>query len=407
MQHVIIGVGAAGIEAAKTIRKIQPTADITMISTDEYVHSRCMLHKYLSGERNEDTLSFIPQDFFASNNIKWLKNLSVQKIISSQNKIILSNNQEVTYDKLLIATGAHSFIPPIGHLKEAQNVFGLRDLKDAQMINEMKDNVQNILVIGSGLVGMDAAYAFLEQGKNVTVLEMSDRILPLQLDRTASEKYQTLFEEHGCKFILNAKATDTTINNTHLVDSVILEDGTKINCDLVLVATGVRPSIECLEDSSVKTDRFIKVNEYMQTSVPNIYGAGDVTGLSGIWPNAQKQGQIAGYNMCDITMQYSDSYAMKNTINFYGLTTLSLGTCTSDLGDQVIIENDSFGYKKAILKDNKLESILILGDIRYSGIYQYLIKNKIDLSDIQKNIFKLSFADFYDIDDRGQYIYNL
>ena len=124
MKHVIIGVGAAGITAAKTIRSQQPDASITMVSTDEHVHSRCMLHRYLSHERQEDTLSFVEPDFFESNHIDWIKGVSVKTIDVENKEVLLDNNTSCRYDKLLITTGANSFIPPVGQFREANNVFG-------------------------------------------------------------------------------------------------------------------------------------------------------------------------------------------------------------------------------------------------------------------------------------------
>lgn len=190
MKHVIIGAGAAGIQAAKTIRALMKDAEILVISTDTHVHSRCMLHKYLSHERDEKTLSFVPEDFFETNHISWIKDKTVTSIDTEASVVILQDDSKVSYDRLLIATGAHSFIPPVGQFREANNVFGLRDLSDAQAIRPLADKAENILVVGSGLVGMDAAYAFLEQGKAVTVVEMAERILPLQLDEAAGDAYR-------------------------------------------------------------------------------------------------------------------------------------------------------------------------------------------------------------------------
>lgn len=405
MIHIIIGVGAAGITAAKTIRTLDPDAYITMISTDEYVHSRCMLHRYLSHERDEEALSFVDSDFFDDSHITWVKNAVVKTIRTESKEVVLEDGQTYSYDKLLIATGADSFIPPVGQFREADNVFGLRHLSDAQKIRALADEVSDILIVGSGLVGMDAAYAFLEQGKNVTVVEMAERILPIQLNEKAGSAYKELFEEHGCRFILGKKASETHMNENGSIDAVILDDGTEIKCELILVAAGVRPALACIKDSSIEADRFITVSDRMQTSSADVYAAGDVTGLSGIWPNAMKQGQTAATNMCGIEMQYVDKYAMKNTMNFYGLTTLSLGRGAAEEGDIVIECEDSKNYRRAILRDGKLDSILLQGKIDYSGIYQYLIKNKIDLKDIEKDIFHLSFADFYGIDEKGAYFY--
>ena len=126
MIHVIIGVGAAGITAAKAIRENDPDAAITMISTDEHVHSRCMLHRYLSHERNEDTLSFVEPDFFETYRIQWRNGVSVRTIDTAEQVVVLNDNTCCSYDRLLIATGANSFIPPVGQFREANNVFGLR-----------------------------------------------------------------------------------------------------------------------------------------------------------------------------------------------------------------------------------------------------------------------------------------
>ncbi len=405
MTHVIIGVGAAGITAAKTIRQLEPEARIIMISVDEHVHSRCMLHKYLSHERSEESLSFVSENFFEENDITWLKNREVIHIDTNQQTVRLEDQSLVSYDRLLIATGASSQIPPIMNFKEANNVFGLRNLSDAQQIRAFAEKARHILVLGSGLVGMDAAYAFLELDKDVTIVEMADRILPKQLDETAGKAYQKLFEQHGGKFVLGRKAVLTTMPETGNITSVMLDDGTLIECDLIVCAAGVCPAVSCVSNSGIATDRFIKVDDFMKTSCDNVYAAGDVTGIAAIWPNAMKQGQTAARSMCGIKTPYLDKYGMKNTMNFYGLTTLTLGDGIVSEGDDVMICEDSCNYKKAILNDGYLKSILIQGTLDYSGIYQYVIKNKISLASVKTDIFHLSFADFYGTDKTGQYSY--
>lgn len=407
MKHVIIGVGAAGMTAAATIRECSPSAEIVMISSDAHVHSRCMLHKYLSHERDEETLNFVPADFFEKKRITWLKEKRVEAVEPGQKQVRLADGTLVSYDKLLIATGADSVIPPIGDFKNAKNVFGLRNLSDAQAIDRLAKDASEVLVVGSGLVGMDAAYALLERGKKVTVVEMAERILPLQLDETAGKPYQEAFEAHGCRFLLGKKAAGTRMDGNGRITSVSLDDGTEIPCDLIIVAAGVRPAIACAAAGGLQGERFIETDDSMKTSQEDVYAAGDVTGRSGIWPNAMKQGQIAAYNMCGFRMEYVDTYAMKNTMNFYGITTLSLGRGTPQEGDEVLVMEDHKTYKKAIIRDGRLDSILLQGDIDYSGIYQYLVKNQVDVSDKKDRIFDLSFADFYGITEDGHYDYQI
>lgn len=406
MKHVIIGIGAAGMTAARTIRELAPEDEIVMLSVDEKPHSRCMLHKYLSHERDEDGLNFVPADFFEKNRIWQIPGYRVEKLDTARKKVYYGNGLACDYDKLLIATGADSFIPPVGALRTAPNVFGLRHLSDAKAIDEKAAKSQKVVIIGSGLVGLDAAYGLLEQKKEITVVEMADRILPIQLDEKGALEYQKRFEAAGCQFRLGKSGSDTICNEKGEVTHVVLNDGEKLPCDLVIVAAGVRSAVGSFEGSGLDINRGIQVNGYMQTNVPDVYAAGDVTGLSGIWPNAQKQGKIAAQNMVlGNRYMYVDRFAAKNTINFFGLVSLCVGKLKPEEGDEVVSREARNQYERAIFRDNKLLGFLQQGDISHDGIYQYLIKNEVDLGDKKEKIFSLSFADFYGIKENGEYDY--
>ncbi len=403
MEYVILGAGAAGITAAKTIRKADSEGKITVISTDTQVHSRCMLHKYLSHERDAAGISFVDPDFFEKNQIAWLPGKTVNRLDTQRKKVYTDQGDEVSYDRLLIATGAESFIPPVGNLREAENVFGLRHLRDAQAIDELAKDAENIVIIGSGLVGLDAAYGLMETGKKVSIVEMADQILPVQLDKTAAFEYQKRFEEAGARFYLGRKAADTVMEEDKIIREIILDNGEKLPCDLIIVAAGVRSAVAGMEGEGIVIDRGIKVDDYLQTGAEGVYAAGDVTGLSGIWPNAQKQGETAALNMCGSHVEYTDRYAIKNTINFFGLVSMCVGVILPQEGDVVIAREDSRNYKRVVLRDGKVVGVLLQGDISHGGIWQYLIKNQISISGIQKDIFDLNFGDFYGIKDNGEY----
>lgn len=403
MKYVILGAGAAGITAAKTIRKADKNGKITVISTDTQVHSRCMLHKYLSHERDAAGISFVDPDFFEKNQITWLQGKTVNRLDTQGKKIYTDQGDEVSYDRLLIATGAESFIPPVGNLREAENVFGLRHLRDAQAIDELAKDAENIVIIGSGLVGLDAAYGLMETGKKVSIVEMADQILPVQLDKTAAFEYQKRFEKAGAVFYLGRKAADTVMGEDKIIREIILDNGEKLPCDLIIVAAGVRSAVAGMEGEGIVIDRGIKVDDYLQTGAEGVYAAGDVTGLSGIWPNAQKQGETAALNMCGSHVEYTDRYAIKNTINFFGMVSMCVGVILPQEGDVVIAREDSRNYKRVVLRDGKAVGVLLQGDISHGGIWQYLIKNQIDLAGIKKDIFDLNFGDFYGIKDNGEY----
>lgn len=409
MKYVIIGIGAAGMTAARTLRELAPQDEIVMLSVDEKPHSRCMLHKYLSHERDADGLNFVPEDFFTENNIWQIPGQRVTKLDTRAKKVYYgTEGYACDYDKLLIATGAESFIPPVGDLRTAPNVFELRHLSDAKAIDEKARTAKKVVIIGSGLVGLDAAYGLLEQKKEITVVEMAERILPIQLDEKGAAEYQKRFEKAGCRFCLGRKGADTVTNEKGEITHVVLDNGEKLECDMVIVAAGVRSAVAGFEDSGLVIDRGIKVNDYMQTSEQDVYAAGDVTGLSGIWPNAQKQGRIAAQNMVlGNKFMYVDRFAAKNTINFFGLVSLCVGALNPEEGDQVIARESRDQYERAIFRNHRLVGFLQQGDISHDGIYQYLIKNGIDLAGREEEIFSLSFADFYDVKENGEYIYSV
>lgn len=423
MKHVIIGGGAAGIKAAEQIRSLEKDSKITIIMEDMNIHSRCMLHKYLSGERSVEEMSFIPKEMEEELNIEFFRGYTISSVDTDKKivSIIPLNDQisganssakieEVSYDKLLIATGSNGFIPPAPGLREAKNVYCFRHLREAEIIREKAKDANDIAIIGAGLVGIDAAYGMLERGKNVTVIDMALSIIPMQLCKKAGDMYQKLFEDDGCKFELGRKVSDTKMDVNGNITSIILDNGTEVKCDLVISAAGERASIKFLEGSLIKIDRFIEVDDHMRTNVKDVYAAGNATGLSGTWPNAKKQAEVAAYNMCGFEKTYDDTYAMKNTMNFYGLATLSLGSGKEEEGDRIIEQQDSFGYRKAIIRNGVLDSVVLQGkNLNYAGVYQHIIKNKINIEDIIKDdenkVFKLSFADFYATDGRGQYVY--
>ena len=407
--YVIIGAGAAGMAAAERLRLLKPEAAIVLMSVDEHSHSRCMLHKYLGGERDEAGLAFMPQDFFEEKKIFWGQGQRALAIDPANKRVKMENGYQ-PYEKLLIATGAVFGIPPIPGFRTASNVFGFRDLSDAQNMKETleRTGAKRVFIVGSGLVGLDVAYALIERGVQVTIAEMAERILPLQTDEISARAYQDLFEKAGAVFKLGIGASDSVVNENNEITAVKLSNGEEIPCDFVVCAAGVRPNIAFLEGSGLETERGLKVNEYLETSDPDIYGAGDVTALSGIWPNAMDQGRIAAANMTGQRQAYTDTFCIKNTINFFGLAMLSVGdVLPKDDTYEVYTKESRSVYKKAIVKDGVVTGVQLQGDIAHSGFWQYLIKNRVDVSELlkKKDIFELSYGDFYGMDDMGEYVY--
>ena len=407
MRYVVIGASAAGISGAKTLRELDKDAEIVLVSKDENVYSRCILHHYISNHRDVDALNFTSKNFFEENNITWMKGLEVKGVNDKEQTLELSNGETLSYDKLLVCSGASAFIPPVPGLREGNNVVGLRNLDDAVLIKEQAKKVKNVVVLGAGLVGIDAVSGLLGQGLNISLVEMSNKILPLQLDKHASDVYEKKFTEEGVSLKLDVKAEKLLLDENNNPKALLLNTGEEVPCELVVVATGVRSNIAFMENSNIECDRFgLIIDAKGQTNIENIYGAGDVTGRNPIWPTAVKEGIIAAHNMLGKEMIMTDFFGSKNTMNFVGIATMSLGAVEPEDETYIVeVKNDEKGYKKIIHKDGKIYGALIQGDLDYAGVLTQLIKEKIDVSKVTKSLFDIDYADFFNIEKNFEFSY--
>lgn len=402
-KFVIIGAGAAGLKAAETIRKGRKDDSIIVISPEKEVYSKCLLHYYLSNERKREELTFVEDDFFEKYNINWLKEESAEGI-NIKEKYVYTNNYEVGYDKLLISTGSKAYIPPIGDLQNGNNVFTLRTIEDVEKIREKAKRANNIVIIGAGLIGLDTAYGLIDLNKRIKIIEQANRILPLQLDYEAGIPYKHEFERNGCQFEFNVKVADTEMDDNGKITCLVLNNNERVPCDLVIVAVGSSPIVDFLDKSGLRfiEDRLL-VNAYLQTSNKDIYAAGDVTSLSGIWPNARRQGEIAAKNMIGDYTTYLDIYPFKNNMNFFGILTLSIGEVFEEPNDDIFVKKDSKSYRKIIVRDNKVVTAILQGDLSNIGFWQYLIKNEVNIEKYKNNIWDLSYVDFFSINKKGEF----
>ena len=408
MKYVVLGSSAAGINGIRGIRMNDTEGEIVLISKDEHVYSRCILHHYMEGIRDLKRLCFVEEDFMEKNKVSWMGGKTVSGLDCKEKKVLLEDGEEVLFDRLLIATGSHSFFPPISNLREAKGVIGFRNLDDIEYIMEQAKEVQHIVVMGAGLVGMDCVTGLLEYGKEVSIVEMQDRMLALQLDKRASETYEKAYDNLGVNQYYSVGISEVKMDGNHRVSSVILGDGRELPCELLVVTAGVRSNMEFLKDSDVETDmRGVLIDEAGRTSVEGIFAAGDVTGRNPIWPVAVKEGIIAGNNMCGKERRMTDFFASKSTMNFLGIPTLSLGINTpEDDSYQVEIEEKNGNYKKMILKDGKIYGALLQGDLSYAGVLTQLIRRKIDISRVKKPVFQIDYSDFFQVADNFEFMYN-
>ena len=408
MHYVVIGASAAGISGVTTLRQLAPDAKITLISSDEHIYSRCILHHYLEGIRDIKALSFVEDQFIEKNKINWLNGVSVTKLEEATHTLHLSTGDMITYDKLLIASGAHTFYPPVTNLREATGIYGLRTLDDAKQIKEEAKQAKHIVVMGAGLVGIDALTGLLHYDATLSLVEFKSNLLAMQLDAEAARTYQEAFLAHGVHQYYNVAAEEVIQDESGRIKQLKLSNGDVLECDFLIVATGVRANVAFLEGSAIEVDRFgLIFNEYGETNLPDVYGAGDVSGHRPIWPAAVKEGLIAASNMCGIRRELNDFFASKSTMSFLNIRSLSVGSYEApDASYTVEIQKDNVGnYKKIIHKDGVITGAIIQGDLAYAGVLTQLIRLKLDVSKINKSIFEINYADFFNETDDYQFTY--
>ena len=407
MAYVVVGASAAGINAAKTLREINKDIEIILISKDEYVYSRCILHHFLDGRRDIEDLDFSPGEFFKKYDIKWMKGVEVTGIDTKEKKLKLDNGEDLPYEKVVLATGASSLLPPIENLRTANNVIGLRNLDDAIRIKEIAPKVKNIIILGAGLVGVDAMAGLLDYDAKVTMIEMGDRILPLQLDRYAANVYIERLKEEGVDFRFNVRAEKVIVDENNNPVAIKLNTDEEVPGELIIACTGVRSNVGFLEGSGIECDKFgLIFNPKGETNVKDVYGAGDISGRNPIWPTAVKEGLIAANNMCNKDIYMEDFFGSKNTMNFCGVATMSLGTVIKpDDTYEEAVEIKGKDYKKIIHKNGTIYGAIVQGDLSYVGVLTQLIKDKINIDRVKKPIFQIDYSDFFNEKENLEFVY--
>ncbi len=410
MKYVVLGASASAINGVREIRKNDPAGEIVLISKDEHIYSRCILHHYLSGIRSIKQLNFVEVDFETRYNVNWLKGSAVTKVDTNTQVVTLENGTTVNFDKLLVATGARPNFPPITNINTLNNIHGFRNLDDIENISQKSKDAKNIVVLGAGLVGLDSVVGLCESGvSKITLVEFADRLLSKQLDKKSSFNYEELMKKHGVDLIFNTSAETINGDENGNVKSISLSNGQTLPCDLLIVTIGVKANVEFLEGTDVELDKFgIIIDAKGKTNIDNIYAAGDVTGKGPIWPVAVKEGLIAGSNMTGVHATLDNFFHSKSTMNFFGLNTMSIGVNEKpdDSYTEEILEIGG-SYKKVIYKDGIIVGAILQGDLSYGGILTQLVSHKINIDKVNKPVFKIDYSDFFHINENAEYYYTV
>jgi len=389
MRYAIIGGSAAGVSAIEAIRSLDQTSPIELFSDEETpLYSRVLLTYYIAGAISKEELHFRPPEFFKENNVTPHLGKRVKTVSPDSKSIETEDGKTHSFDKLLIATGSSPKTLDIPGV-DMEGVCGLRNMEHAQKIISRSDKTDTVCILGGGLIGLRDGYALAARGLKVKMIVKSNRILSQMLDEKSSAMVQERLQEHGIEIRTGRDAVE--ILGKGLVEGIMLDNGEKIDCQMVIIGKGVDPNVEPVSSTGIEVKEGIVADEHMGTNVPDIYVAGDVaetfdisrgrTSVNAIWPCAFEQGRIAGLNMAGQEARYVGSFRM-NSLDIYGLPAISLGITRPD-GDrlQEVTRRTRDTYRKLVLEDGRIVGAILVGQVQKAGLLSTLLRKKIDVSD--------------------------
>ncbi len=391
---LLIGNSTAAVGAVEAIRSLDKTSTIGIIAHEtEHTYSRPLITYYVSGKVTEENTYYRPLDFYVLNNVDVILGKQVIQVNDKDSTVTLDDGAVVGYSKLLLAAGGGPIKPPVPGL-DRPGVFYMNTMEDAKRAKGWLSHTQKTVVIGGGLTGLKTAEALAYMGHDVTVIEMADRVLAMNLDPTASGLVRKAMEGHGVEILTGVQLTGIEgSEDSNDVASVVLNTGEQIACETVFMTVGVKPRTEIVKGSDVKINRGILVNRFMETNVQGVYAAGDIAEaydpLTGsnrvlpILPNAYIGGRVAGLNMLGKETTYNIGMSV-NSVSFFGEPFMSAGLATQPEEEdyKVYTSLDGANYRRIVVKDGKLMGLIVTGDVERAGLMTGMMRACIPVDDM-------------------------
>ena len=406
MRYVIIGNGPAGVSAIEAIRKVDGEGEIVNINGEPYrPYSKPLLPFIIGGTIKYEDVFFRPPDFYDTYGVKPILGEPVIEIDVDRKLVVLASGRRVAYDKLLIATGGKPREPKIKGL-DLEGIYYLTSLVYVEKIMKILPRVKHALILGGGPLGLKAALSLAHHsGIEVSVLVSSPHVMSQVLDAESASLLERKLVESGVKLMTRTSVVEFRGNG--FVKKAILDNGDELPADLVIIGKGVTPALDFIDRRKIRANVGIIVDGYMQTSVPDVYAAGDVaesydilTGGSNtvaVWPRASEQGHYAGLNMAGFRKEYIGAHRM-NSLDFEGVSCIVMGDVkTVKEGYKVIVERDIKRniYQRIILENGRIRGAAIIGRTVNVGGLNRLLRRRIDVENIKSSL----------LEDKATFIY--
>lgn len=395
MQYVIIGNSTAATFAIEGIRAVDKAGSITVISDETRpAYGRPLISYYLYGRIRLENTAYRPASFYTDNGVTLKYGVRAEKIDPKKKTVALSDGSTIGYDKLLVATGSSPLVPPADGL-DTVKYHTFMTMDSALALEKELSPEKRVLVVGAGLIGLKCVEGILDRVGSVTVVDLAARILPSILDEEGSAIVQERLEARGVNFVLGDCAV------RYAPGLATLRSGKEVPFDILVIAAGVRPNVSLVREAGGEVNRGIVVNDRQETTIPDVYAAGDncesydicsgTRRILALLPNAAFQGETAGRNMAGGDAAF-DKAAPFNALGLFDTHIATAGVYEGEAYTDL-----SEGYKKLFVKDNKLVGFILIDCIERAGIYTSLIREQtpldtVDFELLKKNPVLMAFA---------------
>ena len=399
--YVIVGGGVASVACIEGIRSIDKTGKIYLIlGENKPTYCRPLISYYLQGLTDFEKMKYRPDEFYAENGVELVFGKAGKTDVKE--KTVTVGKRAINYDKLLVATGSSPFVPPFSGLDAVCNKTAFMTEDDALYIENNITPETKALIVGAGLIGLKCAEGLVGKVKSIVVCDLAPRVLSSILDADCAEYMQNVLTEHGVSFMLGDSVAAFDKNTAKM------SSGKTVEFDILILAVGVRANISLVKDAGGETNRGIIVNDKMQTSLKDVYAAGDcaegfdssinANRVIAILPSAYAQGFTAGVNMAGKDIPLKNEFPL-NAIGFFGLHALTAGAYTGE----VYQEKTETGIKRLFFDGDKLIGFILIGDVKGAGVYTSLIREQISLSEENKaKIKKMPTLAIFNSEIRGK-----
>jgi nitrite reductase (NADH) large subunit len=381
---VVIGAGVAGVSAAEAVREHAPEAEIVLVSKEaEIPYLRLNLTRMLAGDFPEKNMPLHSEAWYDEHQIEFLRGVSAERLILTEKAVQLDDGKIIQFDKLIVATGSHPFVPPVPGA-DLDHVYTVRTLADVRQILSVVQPETNVVCIGGGILGLETAGALAKQKAHVTVLESFEYLMPLQLNPEGSRVMEKHLGTLEVNVVTHAMA-DCIVGDGH-VTGVHLKRGQLLPADVVVITTGDRANAELLEQAGLTVKKGVLVDNFLRTSNPDIYAVGDVAEHDGVrygaWSPALYMGKIAGMNAAGVPTEFG-GIPRSHMLKVVGKPMLSIGTISATDGSYRMIEDHADGgYRMFMLRDGRFVGCLLIGKLKLLKPVRKAVQARLDLKDL-------------------------